>query len=220
MAALAAQPKIYNRKLDLLPASSALERLGGEVAVAAALSIIREEGLADAYGIRLLHKHNTISQDEIMHEGEQFDEQGYCLVTQPVPLSNADTSRANSWQILMDCCVPLEYSDPKLLIDAGTQQLRTSVLIDKLRRTLSELNASHLLGLSVNYSGNQSAQYRFDDYALLESTNPQVRSNVMRFVPRNDPRYVSAIKTRWLPNRLLKRTVALDGSLLAAAFAR
>jgi hypothetical protein len=111
--------KSYNRLLDLKGATSKLFELGGEDTVGKILSVIKAQELEELISVRLLHKHNDISDQEIMLETAMIDEEGIALITAATARNSIGKTSCNSWQFIDGRYIEIEFSDPCLLVNSA-----------------------------------------------------------------------------------------------------
>lgn len=191
---------VYNDLIDVSDSSARIEELGGDNFVGNFLSIIAEEGLAHRIGLRLLHKHNDITDDEIMCETLQADEEGPALVTTAVKRSSNVDCTVNSWRFLNNKMVPVEFSDADLLFD-DIDSTALNNLFEKLGKALVDADASDLLGPCVNYAPTVTSLAPNQNSAFLEKTDIKTRSNIVRYVDRESVDFTVSVKTKWLAIR-------------------
>jgi hypothetical protein len=194
--------KSYNSLLDVADAHRKLESLGGDDALAPLLSVIFEAGLEAFIGIRLLHKHNDISADEIMHERMVVDDEGFSLVTAAMPRADVVDVACNSWQLSDTGYIPVEYSDSNLLC-AGFDVKKYASVLGDLARLIRSGGVADILGPCLNYSEAVGLHAPSADSAFLEKTDAVVRSNVVRYVLRDDVAFTNSAKTKWQAQRVV-----------------
>lgn len=197
----------YNHLLRIAEASRALSRLGGEETVGKILTVIKDEGLEEIIGIRLLHRHNEISEDEVMFESPIVDEEGFALVTAATPLSQVVSMTANCWQSTTSGYIPGEYSDPVLLADAAFVVADHKLIFDRLSEALCDHRVESVLGPCLNYSAEVISRKPEMNAAFLEKTDEDNRANVVRYISIADPSFINSAKTKWLA----KRQITDDG---------
>lgn len=165
------QSLLYNSLLPVNEVHRLLIEKGEEVVVDKLLTIIADAGLADIFGIRLLHKHNNISPGQIMAEYETNDSEGYALVTKVTDFSEAPKLHPNSWKITTSGLKPIEYSEPNLLTETPRLEDIEKYISPRLEETIILYGVQDILGLSVNYNHRVMQHSTTPDAALLEKTN-------------------------------------------------
>jgi hypothetical protein len=179
--------------LSAIQRSFVLNRLG---------EVILRHGLEDVVGIRLLHIHNVIAENEFMLEFEETDAGGHeCMST--VATDKAAISEPfypNSWKLENERFVPLEYSlDPTVKLDES----RVASLQAFVRDFAAELrltNAQDILGPWI-------APRKFYSRCmpkrglLLETCDPQRRANIVRFAESLECDSLRLVETTWVARR-------------------
>lgn len=196
----------YNALLGIAQAGRDLKKLGGREVVDEVLEALAKSRLRDVLAIRLLHKHNDISAREVMFESPLIDDEGFALVTQAVDIQSVDQYCSNSWQLIDDQYVPIEYSMRGLMADPG---FSISAHLDDLRdltATLKSLGVQHLLGPCLNYGNSVLVHRPVADAAFLEKTNEEYRANVLRYVLRDDVSFLNSTETKWAAVRRIDTT--------------
>jgi hypothetical protein len=192
----------YNDLMDVQSANRALEERGGEKVVERYLSIIAEAGLQNEVGIRLLHKHNDLHTDEVMLEADILDEEGFALVTAATSESKLVQCACNSWQASPEGYVPIEYSTSKL-VDPSFSINEHERVFSHLSEALIRDGMSDLLGPCVLYSNYVADFSPSEDAAFLEKTDVDSRSNVVRYVLRDDVAFTRSSKTKWHAKQMI-----------------
>lgn len=193
---------VYNALHPIAVAQRELEIRGGEELVGSLLSIIAEGKLADVFGVRLLHKHNDVSANEIMLESAVQDAEGFALVTEAVNAKKARQFLPNSWRRAVDGYVPIEFSESRVVHSGATIEDHR-VVLDALGEKIVELGVSDILGPSLNYSEYVGGFAPSGDAAFLEKTDTANRANVVRFVLRSDEEFANSAKTKWHAKRMI-----------------
>jgi hypothetical protein len=197
--------EIYNGLPDVLVADAKLKAMGKAVTLTPLCEAILKHGLEDRIGIRLLHNHNKIAQDEMMVEQEELNRDGtYCLTTVAVDkASYATKSYANSWLLRKDGPLPLEYSLDPLVVAQSDELISKDRFIGEIQQNLEQLDASDLLGLCVlnrrfyeerRPSGGKEVQ-------LVETTDGERRANVLKFYCDGRFNLDELIETVWMASR-------------------
>lgn len=191
------EAKSYNSLLPITAANLALVQLGEDEVVGRVLSVIHQAGLGDKLGVRLLHKHNDVFDDEVMHESVSVDDEGFALTTSATKCSEIDAMVPNSWQLVGDEYVPVEFSDPKLIENPLFDLSEHAEVFGAIANILRENSAEHILGPCLNYSSYVDDHAPYEKSAFLEKTDTDSRSNVVRYVELTDPSFVNSAKTKW-----------------------
>lgn len=163
-------------------------------------AMVLEHDVQDVIGVRLLHNHNLISEDETMLEQEELDSEGcYCLST--IATSNSQLPSAHaatSWKLYADQFVPLEYStDPCVVINAGPEK-RMPAFFEKFAALLQHKGVVNLLGPCIA-PRNFYARHHPDDTAILvETTDATRRANVLKFAAPQEHDPSTLIQTSWI----------------------
>ena len=95
--------KSYNNLPTVFEANEYLNKHNTKQIFYELFEIIKKYNLENTVGVRLLHKHNDISSNEIMLEKSNFDEDGFALITQATTISEELTDESyvpNSWDSL------------------------------------------------------------------------------------------------------------------------
>lgn len=187
----------YNTLLPIAAANRALAELGEEKIVGNLLSVIQRFGMEEKLGIRLLHKHNDISADEIMHESAYVDVEGFALTTKAVSRRHAVEVAANSWQLVGTEYLPVEFSDPPLVNSSNFNLAEHAEVLRELAAVLREAGAENLLGPCLHYGAYVDSQAPYLKSAFLEKTDFEDRANIVRFVELGDPAFTNSAKTKW-----------------------
>jgi hypothetical protein len=193
----------YNQLLSIRDAHDELERLGGERVVGAALNVIVSEGMQDHIGIRLLHKHNDVNEDEVMLESSLIDEDGFALVTEPLQVQNLDGTAPNSWRTTSEGFIPIEFSEPELLKAQDFDINLYAQLFDKLSKVLKDHAAAMLLGPCLDYGTRVTSKMPCENAAFLEKTDSDRRANVVRYLSRDNLAFVRSARTKWSAKQMI-----------------
>jgi len=187
----------YNTLLPIAAANRALTQLGEEEVVGRLLTIIARAGLEDQIGIRLLHKHNDIGDNEVMYETGGVDVEGFALTTMAVPCGDAKRMIPNSWQLVGNAYMPVEFSHPELVADPTFSMSEHAEVFAEIARALRETEAKHLVGPCLHYGRYVKRYDPYEKSALLEKTDSEHRANVVRFVEWDDVSLANSAKTKW-----------------------
>ncbi|MBC8647930.1 hypothetical protein GYM54_20615 [Pseudomonas sp. MTM4] len=192
-----AHARSYNALNPISEATRILADLGEEETVGKLLSVIQRYRLQGELGIRLLHKHNDILDDEIMYESALFDTDGFALETKAIPKSECQALVANSWQLTGHVFMPVEFSDPALLVCPSFDIARHPDVLRELAQVLHETGAEYLLGPCLLYGTFVESHAPYQDSAFLEKTDTENRANVVRYVEMKDISFRNSAKTKW-----------------------
>jgi hypothetical protein len=192
----AEQSATYNTLLAIANAHRALNERGGEEVVGRLLSIVADAGLESTIGIRLLHKHNDISENEMMLETSAVDEEGFALTTGVVQRDELPGVVCNSWQFTNGKYIPVEFSNVNI-VRSEFEMSDYDDVFDKLANAIVETNVSDILGPCLNYSDYVAQHAPSEKAAFLEKTDYENRANVVRYVLRSDPEFNNSAKTKW-----------------------
>lgn len=189
--------QIYNLLPDISEADAHLTRLGRTNTIGRLLNIIRKHGLQQDVGVRLLHKHNLINEEEIMAEDSAFDNTNLLLITKPVLSKNSLGLVANSWQLTPTGFCASEHSSTHLLSNAKVDPDRNPDFFDEFGDALLELNASEILGPALN-CGAFVTDRAPDNSILVELTALDDRANVVKFEARQEVDFNAMVETAWV----------------------
>ena len=188
----------YNALSDVVVADQRLSDVGREVGINALLSVIRAHGLEEFIGLRLLHKHNDIAENEIMLEDYRIDQDGFALITQVTSVSKSMSSASpNSWILCDDGFVPFEFSRPYLLRDSGISPATHPEFFSDLSNALRHAGLARLIGPALTPSSFVDGQRPAGADLMLESSALDDRANVLRFAVSGELSIGSPIETFW-----------------------
>lgn len=189
--------RTYNGLPEVFQANRDLVGYGRDGAVNPLLSIIRRYDMEKHVGVRLLHKHNEIFDDELMVEDAVTDSHGFSLVTQARLISDLDDDVVpNSWILTDAGFVPLEFSRKHLLRDPNFGPGKYPEMFRDIANKLRELGLSNTLGVAVTPSEFVERQHPASSSRMLETTALDDRANVLRFVDVDDD-LLGQIETFW-----------------------
>lgn len=163
------------------------------------LSIISSNGLSSSIGLRLLHKHNDISEDEAMFESLEHIDGDLCLITKPVAgnINLADV-RVNSWRVETDGTLqPLEFSDGGILASFDINSERCHRTFQELAERILKYGINDFIGICVDY------KVESDDVNLiaLETIDEKNRSNIVKFINIDAIDIHSSLETKWFTSK-------------------
>lgn len=190
----------YNALPNVEAADEQLNALGKERILSELCELIVNYRLHYVVGVRLLHNHCFIDEQEIMLEADEKDtEKGWCLTTRAVTQSQV-TNRysANSWKLIDGSFYPLEFSTDTLSYFDYDFIRQNETFFEEFTRILESNGVAQLLGPCI-IRRQFFASHRPDDAAILvETCDEERRANILRF---DDPANYNAaqlIQTTWL----------------------
>jgi hypothetical protein len=191
----------YNALPDVLDADRWLERQGRSDILDPLCAIILKHGLERVYGIRLLHSHHPVYAGEAMVEDEELLTDADALTTRAVAIAQCGTRvAANSWRLVDGDWLPVEYSADALVLETDPIE-RHPAFTAEFAIALEAVGATGKLGLCAarrrfydRYAGDAYAR----GHALLETTDPTRRANVLRFADVSGYSPENLIQTVWL----------------------
>jgi hypothetical protein len=188
--------KIYNSLLDVIDANEILEKSGGKLVISHLCDVIKELRLDRIFGVRLLHAHNTLLANERMVENEDdVDTLGPCLVTKPT--AGAVNSYANCWKFESNRTIPLEFSLDRAVSIENFRPKTVSKLMDTARSLLIAEKLSHVIGLCIARRTYFSRRPN-TEAILIETTDPSVRANIVRYGDPTSFDRERLITTTWI----------------------
>lgn len=187
----------YNDLPDIMEADKQLRLLGRESIVETLCNVILKFRLQDRIGIRLLHRHSVIDDNESMVERDEFDSSGRpCLATRVEPQSSARTALANTWRIHSGKLHAYEYSSPESL-NSPTARIDAE-FITEFEKVTTQNSVTRLLGLClIDKKFFQLRPGAETDYGLVEESDVQARTNVVRWVPAAEINSLTYIQAMW-----------------------
>jgi hypothetical protein len=190
---------VYNLLSDVETADAELSRRGRLRLLENLSNVIRRHKVSSRFGIRLLHRHNTISGQETMLEDEEYNPKlGHCLVTVATDASQVKTPVGpNSWQLCDGAYVPLEWSTDLQVASIAAPLATFGSFFRDFAGALAREDASHLLGPCI--IARTFALRRPSPTSIFIETCEEVRrANVIRF---DEPaRYAphTLVQTTWV----------------------
>lgn len=195
-----AQSVHYNRLPGVLEANNALNRAGRNTLMQELATVILEHGLEETIGLRLIHAHNGLDDDELMVEREEIDTDGRpCLVTAPIRYRDMDgTMQPNSWDLgESGFFIPVEYS--VFAAPPPSDDVLRPVFVD-LKRVIESRGAVGVIGPWIVPQDDPFSD-RGDDHILIEVTDTKRRANILRMVPRSEAPITDTVETTWRVKR-------------------
>ena len=193
---------VYNRLYDVSEADAILERHGKANVTSSLCTLIRTFGFQTQLGVRLLHKHNTISKDEFMLEQNGYiDNIGACLVTQPISLPTRQVASvfANTWQIVNSRLIPLEFSEDKRASLAPAITRKFLAFTDAFAELVTDCGLANILGPCIT-TRTYFGQRPHEDWIIVETNDPRRRANIVRFADPATYAEKQLIVTSWIAN--------------------
>lgn len=187
----------YNLLHDICEADSMLSKAGRHESICRLLNIINDHGLQDFVGIRLLHKHNSIDENEIMVENSEINDGELLLITRPISNDKNHNIFPNSWQLTGTEFLPSEFSSGHLLSRVDINPSTKPEFFKQFGDTLELLNVAHILGPAVNCGDFVESKRGSEDVILVELTAINERANVVKYENRKDVDFTSMIETSW-----------------------
>ncbi len=164
--------------------------------------MILKHDLQDSIGIRLLHNHNLIQENEIMIENEELDESGQnCLVTFAAKSGNATNYSPNSWKLQNGDFHPLEYSSDFFVTSSANTIEKKQVFFDDFKTILEQLDVQEILGPCIIGRDFYKKYEPSMPSILAETSNEMRRANIVKYESDNKFPDDSLIHTTWLAVR-------------------
>jgi hypothetical protein len=191
----------YNRLPEVFEADLKLVSFGRDNALKVLFEIIRNHKLENHVGIRLLHKHNLIFENEIMVEGAISDSEGFALVTQALPISDVDGRVVpNSWVLTDSAFIPMEFSHKNLVFNSKICPETKPEFFAELATKLRELGLSTVLGPALISSDFVKSNSPGSSTLMIERSALDDRVNILRYARSNDFSKDSFVETYWCIN--------------------
>ena len=184
----------YNSLCDVETANRRLLAKGRAEALGRLGEAILRHGLESELGIRLLHKHVTITPAEVMLEREEIDALGrHCLTSAPAG-AESSSAHPNTWRLQRDG----GFGAVELTHD-HTSPAASSLPLDFLSEFAAGLKACEAEDLLALWLA-PSAFYRHrahEDEILVEISSEQRRATVVRFADPGEYPRTTLIETSW-----------------------
>lgn len=188
----------YNKLPTVFDADMALHCADRDTAIEILLDVILQFGLHKSVGLRLLHRHNNLTENEVMLEDVRVDDQGLALITVACPATAIDSTIAvNSWMLVKDDFIPVEYSRSTLLYSPEVCPTSHPEFFDALKKRLLELKLEKWVGPALVES-NAVAEHANGRELLLEQSAIDDRANVLRYVSTQDVDASRVVETFWV----------------------
>lgn len=197
--------QVYNALPAVEVADEKLAAMGRLATLMPLCETILKHNLEETVGIRLLHNHNEIADDELMLELEEVDrDETYCLSTLAVGKTSCSaTPYPNSWLLRSGIPVPLEYSLDPLVVAESDEVASKKDFFKEFQEDLDRLNVADLLGLCVLkrrfYEERKPAGGQ--EVVLVETTDVKRRANVLKFYSDGRFNMENLIQTVWVAVR-------------------
>ncbi|HTD99432.1 MAG TPA: hypothetical protein VK668_09090 [Mucilaginibacter sp.] len=192
-------PEIYNGLQDVIVADEKLSAMGRNEMLSPLCQTIMKYHLEDTVGIRLLHNHNQISQNEVMLEKEEVDDKGaYCLTTVAVD-GPGNIGFPNSWKLENGRYFPLEFSTDPLVMNETDKFIGKEDFMTEFNDNLEMLGVTNILGPCV--LGRMFYEKRKpleQEVLLVEITDEKRRANILKYYPSNEIKVDKLIQTVWM----------------------
>lgn len=188
----------YNQLQTVFDADSSLQQKGRDAIIEEIIDVIMSFGLQNSVGLRLLHRHNAITVNEVMLEDARFDEHGIALVTLATPVEEIDsTVCANSWMLDGDNFIPCEYSRKSLLKYPDITPNNNQQFFRAMGQKLRQLQVEKWIGPALIES-NLVSSYAAGRELLLEQSALDDRANVLRYVSTDETNPSGFVETFWV----------------------
>jgi hypothetical protein len=148
----------------------------------------------------LLHKHDKFWADELTIEREtEVKAIGACLVTKPAMIHEHESNLPypNSWKLARGQFVPLEYSVDERVCVRDVSDDTLAHFMDEFALVLDTLDLIEIMGPCIITRTYYCAR-RPPSWILIETNDPSLRANVLRF---GDPKAFiteNLIVTSWV----------------------
>jgi hypothetical protein len=176
------QAHLYNDLLEIGAAERELHDRAWKEDLSAIAETIVEHGFEEFFGIRLLHKHNNLANDEIMLEFEEAaEEAARCLTTTAMC---KDEIRGhyypNSWKWHDARMVPIEYSKDETVSLPELSNTGVGKFFEDFGAIVQRRGLSELLGPFVVPRAFYANKSEPSD-VLVETTDELRRANIVRY---------------------------------------
>jgi hypothetical protein len=161
--------------------------------------VICNHGLEDWIGIRLLHRHNSLTNGEIMLEAEeQHSTENATLTTMATRLSRIKHQFSpNSWVAEGGRFFPMEYSQDAAIILGPDFPEEYREFFVEFEAVLSAFGVTKLLGPAI-LRRNFFDKHKPEAPAILVETSDDARrANTVRFVKEGQYDWNTLIQTTW-----------------------
>ncbi len=190
--------EFYNALPAVELSDDKLNLLGKQKVLNTLCEVIANYGLEEVVGIRLLHNHNIISEDEQMFESAEMDEIGApCLVTSAQKRTAVGNSTANSWMWRNDDFLPVEFSADEEVVKNENILLDKSGFFNEFANALKELKVADILGPCViprSFYKNHKPPFAS---MLAETSDTERRANILKYEPQIKYDGLALIDTTW-----------------------
>ena len=189
----------YNRLMDVNSADAKLTRAARAASLQELANIIERNGLEKKLCIRLLHKHNDVSDNERMIEYDSLDQEGFALVTRAIDITSSEYDVVtNSWQLTSTGWMSVEFSKRSLLEEPGINPETQRKAFAEIAEVIERLGLADILGPALSYSAYVDEQRPSDGWNLLERSAIENRANVLRYQSPKEFNSLGNIETKWI----------------------
>lgn len=189
--------KSYNNLSTVFEANEYLNKHNTKQIFYELFEVIKKYNLENTVGVRLLHKHNDISSNEIMLEKSNFDEDGFALITQATTISEELTDESyvpNSWQLVNGRFIPMEFSHKKLLADSEMNPENYANFFYDFEEILSKFHQEKILSPAI-LASTYVMNYSDIDSIMIELSALDDRANILRYTKEYNN--IDYIETFW-----------------------
>jgi hypothetical protein len=193
----------FNETYNCLPsveqASEKLESLNKQEILMSLSEVIIEHDLQNIMGIRLLHNHNLIQDNELMIENDELDSSGNnCLVTFAQDMIGLKKSSPNSWKLEAGDYHPLEYSSDEFVVSTQNLINEKKIFFDDFKIRLEQLQVDDILGPCIVGRNFYQKYQPAMPFILAETSNEERRANIVKFESKDKYDESALISTTWL----------------------
>ncbi len=190
----------YNRLHGIFQSNEEFITLDQDAVLNELANVVLKHQLEDKFGIRLLHKHNEIAEDELMLEQTERGQRGATLTTiARFRASVLGECYPNSWKLEGKTFVPLEFSlDPR--VGQVGEAAKVGAFFQEFGECLRSLGVSKLLGPCVVDREFFDSEKTSPEAILVETTDEERRANVLMF----------AEPSEYPPSRLVPATWTVE----------
>ena len=170
----------YNSLPEVFLADSALLSNDRNNIIEKLFEIIYKHKAEAFVGLRLLHKHNTIFENELMIEDVSFDKEGFALITRAQAIvGRSEDIVPNSWILSNFTFIPLEYSKRELVHEPTFNPDTQIVFFTELAEKLLELGVSQLIGPALISSDLVEKNKPQGANLMFEMSDHDGRANIL-----------------------------------------
>lgn len=194
--------KIYNSLHQVEKANDVLMASDVNGVLQSLREVILDNKIEEYFGIRLMHRHNSIDDNELMIEFEEVDERGNnCLSTIATSESQIKLPyHANSWVYSHGKLMPMEFSLDKSVEEANNILAGKPRFFSDFNEVTVKNGLGHVIGPCV-VRRDFFQKYFNPSMILVETTQDERRANILRFSDRNLYPPSCLIPTSWIALR-------------------